>query len=280
MQYIKWSHLVQIEKVLIVGEQNCKTKVEDFFIDIFLKHYNTSSLSNFKVIARPEKDQNIIGTFDYLCEDVESGEKTAVELTTLHKSERNVETNVNLNRFMAKLIEKSQNLSYPNLKRVYMFFVNFSEPPKISEKSKYLDALIDIVARSVKDYEQNKLSPLTYKVLQLPIIKEFKLHATHEGAGKIEFGWTCDDNFSKDILRDIQDNFRIILSKKNRRLKIAKEELFKTILLVINRRFDTVEWEMKNSFQSINQEEHCWIDEIYLADQVSSCSSFEIVKIK
>lgn len=263
-----------------MSEQNCKTKVEDFFIDIFLTYYNTSNLSNFKVIARPEKDKNIIGTFDYLCEDVKSGEKAAVELTTLHKSEKNVEANVNLNRFMAKLIEKSENLIYPNLKRVYLFFVNFSKPPKISEKNKYLDALIDIITHSVKDYEQNKLSPQTYNIPDLPLVKEVKLHTAYEGAGKIEFCWTCDDNLSKDILGDIQGNLRMILSKKNSRLKVTKEELFKTVLLIINRRFDTVECEIKNSFQSINQEEHCWIDEIYLADQVSSCSGFEIVKIK
>jgi len=264
-----------------VRRQSYKTKAEDFFIEIFLKYYNSSNLSDFKVITRPENDQNIKGTFDYLCEDVKSSKKIAVEITTLHKSEKNVETNVNLNRFIAKLKEKAENLISPNLNRIYLFFVNFYEPPKTSERNRYIDALICLITRSIDDYEQNKLTPLTYKMHELPpLVKEFKLHTIYDGRGKIEFGWTCKDNFSKNILRDIKNNFGIILNKKNRRLKLAKEQFFKTILLIINRRYDTVELGMESSFKSINQEEHCWIDEIYLADQVSSQSSFEIVKIK
>ena len=255
---------------------------EQFFIDLFLNYYNKSNNTNFEVITRPENDQRVNGTYDYLCCDKDSTVTSlAIELTGLHKSESNVEINRHLGKLVFKFMQSLRNEGLNPAER-YWFQVKFKNAPK-SEKDKsfYATEMLKLVKQSL---EQRKLGTITtpskLSTRNLPLIKEFILRILSEGNPDITLSWTAVDNESFDILTETLASLIYTLDDNNPKLGIPKSENKKTILLIINSWILVDDYTILTPYKELPQEKFSNIDEIYFINQKSFSEEYNILKLK
>jgi len=255
---------------------------EQFFIDLFLNHYNKSNNTNFEVITRPESDQTVNGTYDYLCCDKDSTiTSLAIELTGLHKSQSNVETNKNLEKLVKKFwqILRKENL-IPTEK--YLFRIEFKTFPKTDkDRDFYAFEIAKLVKQSLQQHKSGGISlPYRLPTQSLSLVDEFYLYILTEGESNITLSWTAQDNESRDILPDVLTSLMHTLDDNNPKLGIPKNENKRTILLIINSWILADEYSILTSYEELAKEKSNNIDEIYFIKQKSFSEEYNFLKLK
>jgi len=255
-------------------------KREEFFIDLYLRDYNSQTGKHYTIIARPEDDNSIPGTYDFLCEDKNSvGDYLAIEEKSLCKSTENVRDNVELAEIVSEvgriLVEKDRFYN-----KEYHFDLEFKTGPPLKERLEYANKIAEAVEEAIKrDMDPDMRNRLPLKVEGCDLLKKFYLLKTHKRP-KVTFTFAPESNVSWDVQAETFQATCEVVENSNIKLNLPKQEGKKTILVITNYFILVDEENVRDAVDCLDDRSHQNIDEIIFINKRSFEPGYAINKIK
>jgi hypothetical protein len=257
-------------------------KIEEFFRDLFLDHYNTLTGKHYEFVRRPEEDRPVVEHYDFLYKERHSeNDYLAVEEKTLRKSKKNVRDSEVILRLVNGVQQEIKEKGLLS-DRDYIFYLDFDSAPKKNELDIYFQKIVDIVEQAIHETRNTDIcKQIDFELKGYNCIKRFRLLSNHKSKrGNILFPFHSASNFSRDISGDTLNALSKILVEGDSQLKIPKKEGRKTILLIINCLVLGDEHTIREAMQSIPLELHENVDEIFLVSKKGFDGHYDIRQIK
>ncbi len=259
-------------------------KREEFFIKLFLEDYNSHTGKHYTVVARPDDEREVTGTYDFLCKDNNStGDYLAVEEKSLNKCTENVRDNKEIQQIVCEVKRILDEKGILCNDKGYRFFLELKNAPPTNERRRYAQKIAECVEQTVESKIAKDIQgEVTFNVEGYDCIKRFRLMRVNESR-KVEFYFAPESNESRDLLDDTFNAVARILENSNSKLKIPKEEGKRVILLITNdwNNFVAVdERNIREAMESIEEQWHKDIDEIFFINKRSLEPGYAISKIK
>jgi len=256
-------------------------KREEFATDVFLGEYHRRTGKHYRVVARPEEDEGLTGTYDFLCQDGNSkSDYLAIEEKSMHLSSSNVRDNNVIRQLLAKVKEQVAEKGIIGNKR-YCFFPDFATTPKKKDRGKYVEKLVDIVERAIREHcHADVRKPISLPVGGLDCLKSLRLISARENSGSsLNFPFHVQSNMSRNVPNDMLNALLGVVVSANSSLQIPKQEGAKTVLLVTDCLAFGDGQAFRQAMDSIPLELHECIDEAFVVGggvPNNSCSVYAI----
>ena len=256
-------------------------KIEEYFVHLFLKHYNSCTGKRYAVISRPEEDKSIAGTYDFLCKDMDSADDyLAVEETTLNESTESVRDNEVVLRLIDRVTREINEKGLLS-DREYSFYVDLKSAPKKNELDRYVQKIAEIVEQAINNTKYKDINdPISFDPVDLDCIKSLKLkNVRRSKTGRALFSFHTEKNIRLDLYDVVSNPLFEMLVTKDSKLKIPKSEGKKTILLIINCLHRGNEHMVQDAMQCFDSESHDYIDEVFLVTRKHGPNNYDVQKI-
>lgn len=207
---------------------------ENFVVQQFLELYNSDRGTNYAVVARPEENPEMAGTYDFLCEDEEApGNRLAIEEKSLHLSAINVRDNNMIWQLLAQVKRQVEEKGIIGDRR-YLFFPDFRTTPKKKDMGKYVEKLTGIVERAIREHcHADVQRPISLAVGDLECLTSLRLISARENSGSsLDFPFHVESNMSRNVPNDILNSLLYVVVRANSSLQVPKQEGATTVLLV------------------------------------------------
>jgi|GEM_PF-1312020 len=258
-------------------------KREEFVTSLFLDEYHRHVGKRYKVVGRPEQDEALAGTYDFLCqeENSKSSSYLAIEEKSMHLSPVNVRDATVVGSLLEQVKQEVAGKRIIGDRRYY-FFPDFTTAPKKKDKDKYVEKLAGVIERAVLDYSQVDVhSSITLSVPDLDCLKSLRLMSARESScGSLELPFHVASNASWNVRDDILNALRAVVVSGNCSLEIPKQEGARTVLLVTDFLAFGDGPAFREAMDSIPPELHQSVDEAFVVGGNLSTDSCSLYRIK
>lgn len=257
-------------------------KREEFVTNVFLGEYRRRTGKRYRVVGRPEEDEGLTGTYDFLCqEDNSKSDYLAIEEKSMHLSSINVRDNNVIRQLLAKVKEQVAEKGIIGNKR-YCFFPDFTTTPKKKDRDKYVEKLAHVVERAILEHCQTDVrKSISLPVGNLDCLKSLRLISVRENSrSSLDFPFHVHSNRSWNVSNDILNALLAVVVSGNSSLEIPKQEGAKTVLLVTDFLAFGDGQAFREAMDSIPSEFHECIDEAFVVGRNLSDDSCSLYRIK
>jgi len=255
---------------------------EKFFVELFVDWYNSRTQKTYRFLTKPEEDEKIAGTYDFLYYDEQcKDEYLAIEEKSLNKSTENARDRKEIGEIVTevnKILEKKGLFHH----KKYFFHLEFKNAPRSTERDKYAHKIADVVEDTIgQDKDADYRNQVILDVEGCDSIKKFCLLQTDKSR-KVVFGFAPESSTSRDVQRDTFHAVAKILKNSDPKLKIPKKEEKKTILLITNDWNNFILADQQNvtdAVHSIEQRSHEHIDELFFINKKNLEEGYNMHKV-
>lgn len=254
---------------------------ENLVVQRFLELYNSDRGTKYVVVARPEEDPKIAGTYDSLCEDEGAADnRVAIEEKSLHLSPINARDNKVIGQLLAQVEERVAEKGIIG-NRQYCFFPDFRTTPKKKDRGKYVGKLAEIVERAIREHCKTDVRrSIDLPLVGLDCMKSLTLISARENSGSsVDFPFHVQSNQSRNVANDILNAVLYVVVSANSSLKIPKQQGATTVLLVTDYLAFGDTRAFRQAMGSIPLELHAHIDKVFMVGGNvfdDSCSVYAI----
>jgi len=258
-------------------------KREEFFRDLFLDHYNTLTGKDYEFLRRPEEDKSVVEHYDFLCKERYSeNDYLAIEENRLIKSTENMRDNKEIEEIKSG-VERILEDKHILVNREYWFLLEFKNVPGKKERGRYVHMIAETIEKIIIENKGCDIwEEVTLNTVGYECIKEFRLISVQAGK-RIVLGSCPKSSEITHVQGNAVERLREIFKDCNKKLDLPKMEGKKTILLITNDWDEFVgadEYNLSAAMQSINQECHEHIDEIFFINKRNLQNGYDIDKVK
>jgi len=257
---------------------------EEGFLQMFLRWYNTRTGKSYREIGRPEENPAIKGHYDFLCKDDQSGEELlAIEENRLNKSSLYGRDTKELQQMQCEVDSVLRKRGLRSGSKGYDFFVKFKRAPGKKERKSYTERIAQCIEGVIlEDKDMSTREELRCQLEGCELVQDFWVIRNSAGSC-IRLSCVTEELSTPDVAKAVRGALLTMFKDCDAKLKVAKNQGDKTILLVTNDWDDFLSAETRNLADAMNSiEPRCYqhIDEIFFINRQSLRDDFDIREIK
>jgi hypothetical protein len=257
---------------------------EEGFVEIFIRQYNSDTGKHYQFAGRPEEDTKMEGHYDFLYIDKHTADDyLAIEENRLNKSSVYGRDNKEIHEIQSEVdrILKEKGILSPA--KGCQFFLKLKNAPRKKERKEYAERLAQCIEKVITESNNLTSRQDLHRQLQgCDLAQEFWVIGNRAGPG-ITLYCATDEFSSPDLTVAVREALVIMFKDCDAKRKVAKEQGYKTILLITNDWDDLVGADTGNVIDAMSSVEagcHQHIDEMFFVNKKSLEPGYAINKIK